>query len=71
MEIQTENAFQKLDVQVFYGCNVPKQCKLGTFSIYVAYNIDLNDEIFFGMNKSNLFLTLVTRSKSFLELTTP
>ena len=35
------------------------------FSIYVADNIDLNEEILFGMNKSNLFLTLATRSKPF------
>ena len=41
------------------------------FSIYVADNIDLNVEILFGMNQSNLLLTLATRSKPFSGKTTP
>ena len=65
MEAQTENAFQILDEQDIYGCIIPKQCKFDTFSIYVADNIDLNVETLFGMNKSNLFLILATRSKPF------
>ena len=41
------------------------------FSIYVADNIDLNEEILFGMNQTNLLLTLATRSKPFPGKTTP
>ena len=65
MEAQTENAFQILDQRVFYGCNIPKQCKFDTISIYAADNTDLKEEILFGINKSNLFLTLATRSNHF------
>ena len=65
MEAQTENAFQILDQRVFYGCNIPKQCKFDTISIYAADNIDLKEEILFGINKSDLFLTLATRSNHF------
>ena len=70
METQTENAFQMFDEQVFYSCNILKHCKFDTFSICVADNIDLNEEIKFGMNKSNLFLTLATRSNPFLGTAT-
>ena len=45
MEAQTDNAFQILDEQDFYGCNIPKQCKFRTFSICIADNIDLNGEL--------------------------
>ena len=64
------NALQIFDEQVFYGCNIPKQCRFNTFSIYFADDIDLNEEILFVMNKSNLFLTLATRSKLFSGQTT-
>ena len=43
MEAQTENAFQILDEQVS-GCIIPKECQADTFSIYVADNIDRNEE---------------------------
>ena len=68
MEAQTENAFQILHEEVFYDCNISKQCKFDTFSIYVADNIDLKEEILFGMNTSNLFLTLTTRSNNFQKV---
>ena len=67
MEAQTENAFQILDEQVFHGCNIPKQYKFDTFSIYVAGNIGPSEKLLFGMNKSNLFLTLATRSNHFQD----
>ena len=70
MEAQAENAFQILDEQVLYDCDIPKQWKFDTFSIYLPGNIHLNEEILFGMNKSNLFLTLATRGKPFSRQTT-
>ena len=70
MKAQTENTFQILDEQVFYGCIIPKHCKFDTLSIYAADNIDFNKEILFGTNKSNLFLTLAKRSKPFSGQTT-
>ena len=71
MEAQTDNAFQILDEQDFHGCNIPKQCKFHTFSICIADNIDLNGEILFGMNKSNLLLTLSARSNHFQDKPQP
>ena len=40
MEAQTENAFQIVDEQVFYGCNIPKQCKFDIFSRLLKKNYD-------------------------------
>ena len=65
MEDQTENAIQILDEQVVSGCIIPKECQSGTFPIYIADNIDRNEEALSGMNKSDLFLTLAIRSKLF------
>ena len=44
VEAQTENAFQILDEQAVSDCIVPKECQPVTFSIYVADNIDRNEE---------------------------
>ena len=58
MEAWTENTFQILDEQVVSGCISPKEHQPDSFSIYVADNIDRNEETLSGMNKSNLLLTL-------------
>ena len=57
MEAQTENAFKILDGQVVSVCIISKECQPNTFSIYVADNIDRNEETVSGMNKSSLLLT--------------
>ena len=58
MEAWTENTFQILDEQVVSGGISPKEHQPDSFSIYVADNIDRNEETLSGMNKSNLLLTL-------------
>ena len=65
MEVHTENAFQILDEQVVSSCIIPKECQTNTFSIYVADNIDCNEETLSDMNKSDLFLTSAIRNKLF------
>ena len=52
MEAQTENAFRIFDEQLVSGCIIPKECQSDTFSIYVADNIDRNEETLSGMDKS-------------------
>ena len=58
MEAWTENTFQILDEQVVSGCIIPKEYQPDSFSIYVADNIDRNEETLSGMNKSNLFFDI-------------
>ena len=57
MEVQTDNAFRIFDEQLVSGGIIPKECQSDTFSIYVADNIDRNEETLSGMDKSNLLLT--------------
>ena len=48
MESQTENAFQILDYQLRSGCIIPKECQADSFTIFVADNIDRNEETLSG-----------------------
>ena len=59
MEVQAEN------VSRISGCIIPNEFQSDRFSIYVANNIDRNEETLSGVTKSNLFLTLAIRSKPF------
>ena len=52
MEVQTENAFQILDEQVFYGFKIQKK------SVNLIHSQST-------LNKSNLFLTLALRNNHF------
>ena len=48
MESQTENAFQILDYQLRSGCIIPEECQADSFTIFVADNIDRNEETLSG-----------------------
>jgi len=49
MEIQTENAYMIVDQQMQSGCVLPVNCQKEVFTIYVADNIDRNEETLSGM----------------------
>ena len=48
MESQTENALLILDHQLRSGCVIPEECQAESFTIFVADNIDRNEETLSG-----------------------
>ena len=48
LESQTENAFRILDHQLRSGCIIPEECQAESFTIFVADNIDRNEETLSG-----------------------
>ena len=48
LESQTENAFRILDHQLRSGCIIPEECQAESFTIFVAGNIDQNEETLSG-----------------------
>ena len=48
MEAETENAYKIYERQLNNDCITPKKCKKNTFTIFVADNIDRNEETLSG-----------------------
>lgn len=48
MELQTENAYKIYEKQLTNDCIIPANCKKETFPIFVADNIDRNEETLTG-----------------------
>ena len=48
MESQIEDAFRILDHQFRSGCIIPEECQGESFTIFVADNIDRNEETLSG-----------------------
>ena len=49
MEEQTENAYQLIEQQLCTGCVIPKESVPDSFTIFVADNIDRQEETLSGM----------------------
>ena len=48
METQTENAYQIVEEQFKNGCIIPRECQKDKFTIFVADNIDRQEETLSG-----------------------
>ena len=48
LEAQTENAYQVLEQQIAVDCILPNDCTNETFTVFVADNIDRQEETLLG-----------------------
>ena len=48
MEAETGNVYKTYEQQLNNDCIIPKKCKKGTLTIFVADNIDRNEETLSG-----------------------
>ena len=48
MEAETENAYKIYKQQLNNDCIIPKKCKKDTLTIFVADNVDHNEETLSG-----------------------
>ena len=56
MEKQTENAYQLIGQQLCIGCVIPKERVPDSFTIFVADNIDRQEETLSGMRVSTFLV---------------
>ena len=56
MEVQTENAYQLIEQQLCTGCVIPKESFPDSFTIFVADNIDRQEETLSGMRVFTLLV---------------